>query len=104
MNICANIITNVEIGEVVVIKKDRAGVLGLYLIGGEMVGTVLGRQPDGCVDFWSIAAASSDNRILAKVSIKCGKIVFLNTDSKALSRPPVLERFELEGYGMPVIR
>ncbi len=91
---------DVKVGEVMVIKSDNAGGIGAYLIGGEKVGALSGDQPEGCVDFWTIARNLYNNRILGKVAIKCGGAVILHTDSKLLASEPVYNRIEKEGYGI----
>ena len=91
---------DVNVGEVIVIKSDNAGGIGAYLIGGERIGVLSGDQPDGCVDYWTVARNLYDNRILGKVAIKCGGAVILYTDSRLLEQKQAFCRVEKEGYGI----
>lgn len=90
---------DVKAGEVIVVKSDNAGGIGAYLIGGEKAGVLSGDQPDGCVDYWTVARNIYNNRILGKAVIVCGGAVIMQTDSKLLAPKPVCSRVELEGYG-----
>lgn len=92
----------VNVGEPVVIRSDNNGGIGAFLISGEKIGYLAGAQPEGCVDYYTIAGSLYDNRVLGQVAIKCGKTVFLQTDSKLLRRSVVPQRVEVAGYGMMV--
>ena len=83
MFICAELIKDVKIGEIIVVKNDVFGSgIGGYLISGEKVATVSSRQADGCVDFWTIASNIENNRVLCHAAIKGGRLLILSTDSK----------------------
>ena len=73
---------DVKPGDVVVIKSDRAGGIGAFLIGGEKIGELSGSQPEGCLDFWTVASNLYDNRVLCDVAVKCGSTVILHTESR----------------------
>ena len=89
---------NIAVGEVVVLLRNLRGELSCYLMDGTYVGYVCGKQPDGCMSFWDIAADIGSNRVLCKVAIKANNLLILNTDSKLFSKK--MKRVEVEGYGM----
>ncbi|MDR0426503.1 MAG: hypothetical protein LBH24_04945 [Clostridiales bacterium] len=104
MFVCAEVYKDVSVGELIVLKQDEArGGIGAYLITGEKVGNVTGRQPAGCVDFWTVAAAAAKNRVLCTASILCGRVLIATSDSKALDKPIEYGREEIEGYGMMTV-
>ena len=105
MNILLDAIQEVSIDEPLVIRSDNLGGIGVYAISGELVGYLAGSQPEGCIDYFTIASSLFSNRVLCKVAIKCGRNVFLSTESKLLriaTMPKTLHRVEIEGYGMMV--
>ncbi len=86
MFICAELLQDVKVGEMVVVKYDNYGkTLGAYLITGEKIGEIATKQADGCLDFWTIATRIENNRILCHAVIKGGRLLILSTDSKILS-------------------
>lgn len=75
-----------NVGDVVIIKADGTGGIGAFLMTGERIGEPVGRQPEGCVDYWTMASALFDNRVLCRLAIKCGNTAILQTDSKLLAK------------------
>ena len=105
MYICIDLIEEVNVNDIVVIKVDGKGGIGAYAIGGKQVGTLAKESPEGCLSYWNIASNIFNNRILCKVAIKCGDAVILSTESRALSDcRPVYERIEVANYGVLVAR
>ena len=105
MYICIDLIEEVKVNDIVVIKVDGQGGIGAYAIGGKKVGTLAKECPEGCLSYWKVASNIFNNRIICKVAIKCGDAVILHTDSRALADcRPVYERVEIENYGMLVTR
>ena len=103
MYICIDLIKNINLNDIVVIKVDCNGGIGVFDIGGKRVGNISSERPEGCLSYWNIASNIYNNRILAKVAIKCGDAVILHTDSKVLSDcRPSYERVEIENYGVLV--
>ena len=99
MYISVSTLSEVNAGEILVLKVDRAfGLVGAYGIDGNLIGYVAERQPDGCLDVWRIYAAIGDNRVLATAAVVFGNTVVLVTDSAVFKRPPVTERVERAGY------
>ena len=83
MFICADIVCDVKIGEVLVVKyDDYAKSVGVYLIGGQKVGEVSSRQAEGCIDFWTVASRIGNNRVLCKAVIKGGRLLIMSTESR----------------------
>lgn len=95
---------DIKPGDVVVIKSDRAGGIGAFLIGGEKIGELSGSQPEGCLDFWTVASNLYDNRVLCDVAVKCGSTAILHTESRLFASLRTLHRVEIEGYGMAVAK
>ncbi|MBE5732670.1 MAG: hypothetical protein E7353_06490 [Clostridiales bacterium] len=86
MFICAELLQDVKVGEIIVVKYDNyARTLGAYLITGEKIGEISSHQAEGCLDFWTLATRIDNNRILCKAVIKGGRLLILSTDSKLLS-------------------
>ena len=86
MFICAELLQDVKVGEIIVVKYDNyARKLGAYLITGEKIGEISSHQAEGCLDFWTLATRIDNNRILCKAIIKGGRLLILSTDSKILS-------------------
>lgn len=104
MYIVIDTIKNVKIGEPVVIRSDNRGGIGAFLIGGERIGELSGRQPEGCLDYWTIARSLYDNRVLCEVAIKCGDSAILSTQSRLFASLRTVKRLELEGYGMMIAK
>ena len=102
MYILIDTFKQVNVGEPVVIRSDNNGGIGAFAISGEKIGYLTGAQPEGCVDYYSIAGSLYDNRVLGQVAIKCGNTAFLQTDSKLLRRASAPKRMEVAGYGMMV--
>ncbi len=83
MFICAEMIKDVPVGEVIIVKNDeKLGGLGAYLITGEKVADVTSAQAEGCLDFWTMASRIENNRVLCKAAIKGGRLLILSTDSR----------------------
>lgn len=95
---------DVRLGEVIVIKSDNAGGIGAFLIGGEKIGELSGSQPEGCLNYWTVAGALYDNRVLCEVAIKCGGTLILHTESRLFASLRTIKRVEIEGYGMAVCK
>jgi hypothetical protein len=86
MFICAELLQDVKVGEVIVVKYDNyAKALGAFLITGEKIGEIPSCQAEGCLDFWTLATRIEDNRVLCRAVIKGGRLLILSTDSKLLS-------------------
>ena len=86
MFICAELLQDVKVGEIVIVKyDDYAKCLGAYLITGEKVGEISSHQAEGCLDFWTLATRIENNRVLCRAVIKGGRLLILSTDSKLLS-------------------
>lgn len=86
MFICAELLQDVKIGEVIVVKYDaNTNGLGAFLITGEKVGQITSHQADGCIDFWTIATRIENNKILCHAIIKGGRLLILATDSRLLA-------------------
>lgn len=86
MFICAELLQDVKVGELIVVKYDNYGKsVGAYLITGEKVGEITSQQAEGCLDYWTIATRLDNNRVLCRVAIKGGRLLILSTDSKLLS-------------------
>ncbi|MBO5223923.1 MAG: hypothetical protein J6C23_05365 [Clostridia bacterium] len=86
MFICAELLQDVKVGELIVVKYDEySKTLGAHLITGEKVGEISSQQAEGCLDFWTIASRIEDNRIICHVVIKGGRLLILSTESKILS-------------------
>ncbi len=95
----------VNLGEVIVIKSDNNGGIGAFLVSGEKVGKLASTQPEGCVNYWTVAGNIFANRVLCKVAIKTGNTAILQTESALLKNAiPVYGRVVVEGYGMLVAR
>lgn len=92
---------NLKVGEVAVLKFGNDGQLGCYLIDGTFAGHVCARQPEGCMSFWEIASAVGNKKIISFAAIKAGKVIIMQSNSKAFERRAV-RRVEVEGYGMMV--
>lgn len=90
----------VKPGEPVVIRSDDRGGIGAFLIGGERIGELCGDQPEGCLDYWTIARGLYDNRVLCDVAICCGRTVILHTESRLFASLVRLQREEIAGYGI----
>lgn len=86
MYFCIMCDRNIATGEVAVLKRNNHGELCCYLIDGTYVGYVCSKQPDGCVDFWDIAANIGANKILCTVTIKANRLLIMYTDSRVLTR------------------
>ncbi len=86
MFICAELLQDVKIGEVIVVRYDEySRSLGAYLITGKKVGEITSHQAEGCLDFWTLATRIDNNRILCKAIIKGGRLLILSTESKILA-------------------
>lgn len=94
----------VKAGEVVVIRSDDMGGIGAFLIGGERVGTLSGRQPEGCLSYWSIASALYNNRVLCDVAVRSGASAILHTESRLFASLREFRRVEVEGYGVACVK
>ena len=76
---------NAKPGEVVIIKSDNEGGIGAFLMTGEKIGEPVGRQPEGCVDYWAMASTLYNNRVLCRLAVRCGDTAILQTDSRLLA-------------------
>lgn len=85
---------NAKPGDVVIIKADGTGGIGAFLMTGEKLGEPVGRQPEGCVDYWTMASVLYDNRVLCRLAIRCGDTAILQTDSKLLAGAESRRGFE----------
>lgn len=102
MFIAVSTLGKVKCGEPLIMKADcKFGQIGVYEIGGELVGYVANAQPDGCVDCWTIMSKIMDNRILCSGAVSFENTLIVTTDS-ALLKSAVGEyrRVEKGGYGM----
>ena len=87
MFICAELLQDVKVGEVIVVKyDDYSKCLGAHLITGEKVGEITSNQADGCIDFWTIASRIENNRVLCRAVIKGGRLLILSTDSRLFAQ------------------
>ena len=80
------------------------GGIGAFLIGGERVGTLSGRQPEGCLSYWSIASALYNNRVLCDVAVRSGASAILHTESRLFASLREFRRVEVEGYGVACVK
>ena len=88
MFICAELIGDVNVGELVVVKyDDYSKTLGAHLITGEKVGEITSNQAEGCLDFWTIASRIENNRVICHVVIKGGRLLILSTESRLFNAP-----------------
>ena len=94
----------VKAGEVVVIRSDNMGGIGAFLIGGTRVGSLSGNQPEGCLDYWTIACAIYNNRVLCDVAIRCGTSAILHNESRLFAGLKNFRRVEVEGYGIACVK
>ncbi len=105
MYVCVELVKEVKVGEVVIVKSDGRGGIGAFVLGGEQVGRVCSDQPDGCVRYWSIAGVLFDNRVVCDAAVRSGRHMLLHTESRLLAASrPIFRRVEVEGYGMAVAR
>lgn len=86
-----------KVGDVVIIKSDNQGGIGAFLMTGEKVGEPVGRQPEGCVDYWAMASTLYNNRVLCRLAIKCGNTAILQTDSRLLAS---VSELKMKGTGI----
>ena len=86
-----------KVGDVVIIKSDNRGGIGAFLMTGEKVGEPVGRQPEGCVDYWAMASTLYNNRVLCRLAIKCGNTAILQTDSRLLAS---VSELKMKGTGI----
>ena len=87
MFICAEMIRDVKIGEMVIVKNDTYGKgLSAFLITGEKVADITSNQADGCLDFWTMATRIENNRVLCTAVIKGGRLLILSTQSRVFDQ------------------
>lgn len=94
----------VKAGEVVVIRSDNMGGIGAFLIDGSRVGSLSGTQPEGCLNYWTIASAIYNNRVLCDVAVRCGASAILHTESRLFASLRSVSRVEVEGYGIACVK
>ena len=103
MFICAELLQNVTVGEVVIVKyDDYTKTLGAFLITGEKVGEITSNQAEGCLDFWTIVSRIGNNRVICRVVIKGGRLLILSTDSKLLASQPQFEPALMQSASQPL--
>lgn len=89
----------VAAGDVVVLKADpQFGQIGAFEIGGGVVGYAAERQPEGCLDMWTMMSRIRDNRVLCKVAVSMPGTVILATESPVFAPRRDYARVEREGY------
>ena len=105
MFICAELLQDVKVGEVVVVRYDEYNKgLGAYLVSGEKVGIVASHQAEGCLDFWTLATKIENNRVLCRAVIKGGRLLILSTESRLfaadVAEPAVCRKQEVPLFAM----
>ena len=103
MFICAELLQDVKVGEMVIVKyDDYTKTLGAFLITGEKVGEITSNQAEGCLDFWTIVTRIGNNRVICRVVIKGGRLLILSTDSKILAFQPQVEPAVIQSVAQPL--
>ena len=73
-------------GEVFVMKRDTLfDEIGVYEIGGKLVGYVPKDCPDGCLDKEFISDNIGNSRIICTGAVAFGNMLILSTDSPTLA-------------------
>lgn len=101
MFIAVSTLGKVKCGEPLVMKADASfGQIGVYEIGGELVGHVANAQPEGCLDCWTVMSKIRDNRILCSGAVCFDNLLIVTTDSAVLKADNRYIRQEAAGYGI----
>ena len=73
-------------GDVFVVKKDRLfDEVGVYEVGGKLIGYVPEDSPDGCLKRSFILENIGDTRVIATGAVAFGNMLILSTDSPTLA-------------------
>ena len=92
---------NLKPDEPVVIKYDtQFGKIGVYTIGGELLGFLYEEQPDGCVNERIMYSRIKDYRIIARASVIMNGAILLSFDTPMFREKSEYMRTEKAGYGI----
>ena len=95
----------VDAGEPLVVKYDaRFGRVGAYDVGGERHGYLADRQPDGCVDEWTVYSQIGDNRVLGRAAVIMDGVIIFQTDTEVFDLKRDFVPSVGGGYGVYVRR
>ena len=95
----------VAAGEPMVVKYDnRFGRVGIYDVGGELHGYFADRQPDGCIDDWTVYSQIGDNRVLGRAAVIMDGVIIFQTNTEVFDLRRDFVPMAGHGYGTYVRR